>query len=68
MKLANDNSHDPADVKQLIAHIIVDAATDDEQLRAFHCALQDGTDNQGARILIDDVLAKSLWEDGCQDG
>ena len=68
-----------ADLDELIRHITDDAHGDDEQLRAFRQAFEDGvtlpadgfvigepvsmTDNQGARFLVAHVRAGKAWTD-----
>jgi hypothetical protein len=44
MKMNSDDGKNAVELDQLIAQITTDAHGDDEQLRAFHCAIQAGVD------------------------
>ena len=42
MTTTYDNSQEPVDLDRVIAQLIVDARSDDEQFRAVHRAFRDG--------------------------
>jgi hypothetical protein len=70
MKMNSDERKNAAELDLSIAQITTGAHGDDEQLRAFHRAIQTGVDlpcdafvNQGVRFLINDVRVGTPWED-----